>query len=202
VSLYNESRGRDIDPTPVVGVLGIVDRLDRRPPAPRLVENGRLLVLGAAGEDLAGSRWAWDRGGRGGSLPALDLEAHAKLCELVRALVAEGLAAGIHDVAEGGLALALAEMAVQSGVGFRVAGVAGHAGLFSESPSRVVVCAEPDAAQDVFRRAGEAGVTAAFLGGSGGDRLVVEGMIDVALADAVDAWREALPRALAAGATH
>jgi len=202
VSLYNESRGRDIDPTPVVGVLGMVDRLDRRPPGVGLIENGRLLVLGASEPNLAGSRWAWERGARGGPLPALDLQAHTRLCNLVRELVAGGSAAGLHDISVGGLGVALTEMAVRSGVGFRIAGVADHVELFGESPSRVVVCADPERAQEIFRRAGEVGVPAAFLGGSGGDVLAFEGLCEIPLADAVESWRDAIPKAMGAGATH
>src|SRR5205807_513526 len=79
VSLYNESRGRDIDPTPVVGVLGLVDRLDRVPPGISLVDGGSLLLLGPAGERaLGGSRWAALRGHRRGTLPLLDLALHRR----------------------------------------------------------------------------------------------------------------------------
>src|SRR5206468_2981099 len=64
VSLYNESRGRDIDPTPVVGVLGVIDRLERRPPDLGLVPGGVLVLLGPEDQEasLAGSRWAWELG--------------------------------------------------------------------------------------------------------------------------------------------
>ena len=197
VSLYNESRGRDIDPTPIVGVLGLIERLERRPPGATLVENGRLLLLGRTEANLGGSLWALRaHGHRGGALPALDLEAHTRLLAFVQELVVEGVVAGLHDLSDGGLGVALAEMAVRSGVGFRVAGVETHTELFDESPSRVAVCAEPDAAQEVFRRAGAAGVPASFIGGSGGGRLVVEGLVDLSLDEAITAWRDALPRAL------
>jgi phosphoribosylformylglycinamidine synthase len=199
VSLYNESRGRDIDPTPVVAVLGLIEHLERRPPGVGLIDNGRLLLLGPTEANLSGSLWASRlHGHKGGTLPTLDLDLHHRLLVLVAALVAEGVLAGVHDVSEGGLGVALAEMVVRSGVGARAVGPADHAELFAESPSRVVVCAQPEAAQDVFRRAQAAGVPASFLGGSGGDRLVIEGLVDVAVADAADAWRGAIPGALAA----
>ncbi|MDQ1403536.1 MAG: phosphoribosylformylglycinamidine synthase subunit PurL [Actinomycetota bacterium] len=203
VSLYNESHGRDIDPTPIVGVLGLIDHLERRPPSPILIDDGRLLLLGETESVLGGSRWAVDiNGRRGGTLPALDLETHGRLLDLVRLLANDGVAAGLHDVSEGGLAVTLTEMALRSGVGFRVAGIANHAELFSESPSRAVVCAEPDAAQAIFRQAQAAGVPAAFLGGTGGDRLVVDGLVDLSLADAERAWRDTIPDALAAGTAN
>src|SRR3954447_18983120 len=137
VSLYNESRGRDIDPTPVVGLLGLVDRLERRPPGVQLVEGGRLVLLGPAPASLAGSRWAWTRGLRGGALAEFDTAAHAALCTLVRDLVVDGVIDGVHDVADGGLLVTLAEMAAPSGVGLRVKGLATIEALFAESPSRV-----------------------------------------------------------------
>ncbi|MHB1536233.1 MAG: phosphoribosylformylglycinamidine synthase subunit PurL, partial [Acidimicrobiales bacterium] len=93
VSLYNESRGRDIDPTPVIGTLGLVDRLDRPPPGVALVAGSRVLLLGdALAVSLAGSLWAAERHGhRGGELPPIDWEGHARLLELVSGLVADGM---------------------------------------------------------------------------------------------------------------
>jgi phosphoribosylformylglycinamidine synthase len=196
VSLYNESGGRDIDPTPVIGLLGVVDDLVHRPPGVGLVEGHRLLVLGPPADGLAGSRWA-DRvhGHRGGELPALDAAAHLAVCGLVRALVAGALVSGAHDVADGGLGLALAEMAVRSGVGFRVGGdgVRTHGDLFSESPSRVVVSVAPASVAAVRGAAAAGGVEVRELGAAGGDRLVVEGLVDLALATAADRWQRALP---------
>ena len=201
VSLYNESRGHDIDPTPVIGVVGLIENLERRPPGVALVEGGQILLVGETAANLCGSLWALRaHGDRGGSLPPLDLDLHARLVELVRTLVDDGLAAGIHDVSDGGLGVALAEMAVRSGVGFRVAGVDGHTGLFSESPSRVVVCAVGSGPEEVLRRARAAGIPASALGPAGGDRLVVDGLLDVGLAEATAAWHDAIPDALGAPA--
>ena len=153
VSLYNETRGRDIDPTPVVGVLGMVDALERRPPGRRLEPRGRLLVLGSDGAvSLAGSRWAWQREAKGGTLAALDLPAVAALAALVRQLVADDLLQGVHDVADGGLALALAEMVAASEVGAELTAPTDHLALFGESPDRVVVCVEPARVEAVLAR--------------------------------------------------
>jgi phosphoribosylformylglycinamidine synthase subunit PurL len=204
VSLYNESRGRDIDPTPVVGTLGLVDRLTGPPPGIGLVPGGRVLLLGVGSSGgvagLGGSLWALTaHGHRGGRLASLDLEGHARLVELVRALVSEGLVAGVHDVSDGGIGVALAEMAVESGMGFRVAvgsGFADHLWLFGEAPSRVIVCVTDAQMEKVEERAALAGVALTSLGEAGGERLVVVGLVDVGVAEAQDAWRSALPRAL------
>ncbi|MGI9022373.1 MAG: phosphoribosylformylglycinamidine synthase subunit PurL, partial [Acidimicrobiales bacterium] len=110
VSLYNTSGGCDIEPTPVVGILGVVDHLDRRPPGVGLVDGAELLLLGPQPvASLAGSRWAWEAHGHvGGVLPALDVAAHLAVCALVGELVSDGLLASTHDVSEDGLGLALA----------------------------------------------------------------------------------------------
>ena len=118
------------------------------------------------------------------------------VCELVRALVDDELVDGLHDVSDGGLGLALAEMAVRSGTGFDVRVDAGHAGLFSEGPSRVVVCVPRRHVAEVNRRAAAAGVPSTPIGHAGGDRLIVTGLVDLPLADAVAAWVGALPSKL------
>ena len=193
VSLYNESRGRDIDPTPVVGVLGLIDRLDHRPPPAALVDGTSLVLLGETRPELGGSAWAWQlHDHHGGVPPTLDLERHRALLELVRALVVERRLAGVHDVSDGGLGVALAEMAVRSGVGFKVTGVADHLSLFSESPSRVVTCVEGAEVAAVTSRAVAAGISVTEIGRAHGDRLVIEGLVDISLADATSAWRDAV----------
>jgi phosphoribosylformylglycinamidine (FGAM) synthase-like enzyme len=215
VSLYNESFGVDINPTPVIGLLGLIERLAARPPGVTLVEGAELVLLdggpsASASADgrrtppsLAGSRWAVElRGHRNGTLPALDLASHRRLVEFVTGVVAEGVAgvsgpalvSGIHDVSGGGLGVALAELAVRSGIGLDVAGVADHHELFTEAPSRVLVCTTRRA--ELVSRAAEAGVGFRVLGTTGGDRVVVEGLVDISVADATAAWRDKLPSLL------
>jgi len=205
VSLYNESRGRDIDPTPIVAVVGMVDDLTTPPPGVCLVDGTRLVVLGPEPDTLSGSQWAWRLGHRSGTPPALDLDGHRATCELARGLVADGLALGVHDAADGGLGLALAEMAVRSGVGFVArapAGAHSHRWLFGESPGRFVLAVDPAALGEVQRRSRRAGEDAVVVGDAGGDRIAVEGMLDVALADGVAAWRGHLPELLGHGTTQ
>ena len=200
VSLYNESRGTDIDPTPVVGTLGLVDRLDRIPAVPGFAEGSTVVLLGAVEGpvSLAGSRWAVERRGhRGGRLAVVDFELHGRLLALVAGLVGtEGLLDGIHDASEGGLAVTLAEMAVRSGVGFRVSGLRDHVSLFGEGPSRVVLSVPGGSLDRVLDLAGSASVAATVLGEAGGGRLVVEGLVDTGIAEATSAWRGALALAL------
>jgi phosphoribosylformylglycinamidine synthase subunit PurL len=205
VSLYNESRGHDIDPTPVVAVVGLIDRLVTPPPGPGLVEGTRLVVLGAEPDTLSGSQWAWRRGHKAGPPPSLDLAAHRAVCDLVRDLVADGLVLGVRDGADG-VGVALAEMAATTGVGatVRVPAGAGHRWLFGETPSRFMLAVDPAAIGELHRRHTAAGVGAAIVGEAGGDRLVVEGLagganVDLAVAEVVAAWRGALPALLGHG---
>jgi phosphoribosylformylglycinamidine synthase subunit PurL len=202
VSLYNETSGRSIDPSPVVGVLGVVDELDRRPPGARLVDGAALVVVGPEATDLSGSRWAWERGHSDGPPPALDLARHAVVADLVRRLVADGLLAGVHDAADG-LGVAVAEMVARSGVGATVeVPGAGHRWLFAESASRAVLAAVGDRVDDVLRAAQALDVPAQVVGTAGGDRLVLPGGVDVTVSELTASWRDRLPSAMGAGATH
>jgi phosphoribosylformylglycinamidine synthase len=208
VSLYNESRGNDIDPTPIVAVVGLIDRLETPPPGAALADGTTLLLVGAGADDaapsLSGSRWAWDHGHRRGAPPALDLAAHRASCELVRSLVVDGLVAAVHDTADG-LGPTVAEMAVQGGVGATVLlpeGPDQHRWLFAESPSRFVVAVDAAQAEPVGDRCRDAGVPVHLLGRAGGDRLTIGDLVDVPLAVAVDAWKGRLPALLGQGTTQ
>ena len=198
VSFYNESQGRDIDPTPVMGVLGVIDELDDRPPPAALAAGRRVVVLGATATELGGSEWAAVvHGLDGGVPPRADIDAARAVHELVRALVVGGLVDGVHDCSDGGLAVALAEMAIAGECGFDVT-IGGALECFSESASRVVCAVDPVLVDEVLSRAGATGVPAADIGEARGDRLVAHDAFDVALADATRVWRDAIPRALEA----
>ena len=198
VSFYNESLGHDIDPTPVVGLLGVVDDLDDRPPPAALTGGTRIVVLGETANEVGGSEWAAVVHGLDGGMPprADAVGAHA-VHELLRTLVASGLVDGVHDCSDGGLAVALAEMAIGGECGFDVS-IGGALECFSESASRVVCAVDPVLVDEVLSRAGAAGVAAADVGAARGDRLIAAGAFDVAVADATRAWRDAIPNALRA----
>ncbi len=197
VSLYNESRGGDIDPTPVVGTVGVIEHLAPGVPTAKLVAGSSIVLLGPDGPgavSLAGSRWAAERAGHlGGRLPALDFDLHAAVLRLVSSLVNERIVDGVHDVSDGGVVVALAEMAVSGGTGFRVAPMGGHAALFGEGPTRVLLSVPEVRVSLVLERAAAAGVPARRLGTAGGDRLVVEDELDVGLEAALSAWHDTLP---------
>ena len=202
VSLYNEHAGRDIDPTVVLGVLGLVDELLGAPPGLAMAAGDTVLVLGrrdapaARPHPLGASAWARRRGRRGGRVPPLDPTAHRRVCALVTELVAPGLRGddpalrAVHDVSSGGLAVAMAELCVAAGVGLHASGIEGHRELFCEVPSRFVVATrDPDA---VAFAAHAAGVPVGVLGVAGEDRLVVEGLVDATVLELTEAGRARL----------
>ena len=196
VSFYNESGGADIDPTPVLGLLGLVDAVHASPPGLAWSAGDAVVLVGprAAGDGsfpLEGTRWAAERRQhRSGSLPAVDFDGHRGACGFVAELVEAhvgGADAGlhaVHDVSAGGLAVALAEMACASGIGARVE-LAEAAELFSELPSRFVVTTDDPEA--LCGSAAARGVATAVLGEVGGERLVAGALLDVG----VDALRAA-----------
>ena len=190
VSLYNTSGGADIDPTPVLGLLGLVDVLAAPPPGLAWRDGDTLVHLGAraAGDGsfpLHGTRWATERRQhRGGTLPAIDLERHAALCAFVAGLVGAivsgdhepPLLSAVHDVSSGGLAVALGEMAVAAGSGCAVA-LDDPSELFTELPSRFVVATTLP--EELCARAENLGIPAFMLGRAGGDRFAVGELIDL-----------------------
>jgi phosphoribosylformylglycinamidine synthase II len=200
VSFYNESSGRPIHPTPIVGVLGLLEDATTAVGAGFPRPGLDLWLLGETRPELGGSAWQRLAGGRlEGCPPMLDLAAERALQRLLVELAGRRLLASAHDLSDGGLAVALVEATLAAGVGATVAlphGLAPLAALVSESASRVLLAAEPDAAGELLALAGGAGVPAVRLGGTGGGRLVVPGVLDLPLARLRDAYEGALPRAL------
>jgi phosphoribosylformylglycinamidine synthase len=201
VSFYNASSDDDIDPTPVMGVIGLIDDLADAPPPAVLHDGDDIVVLGTVRPAVGGSEWAAVvHGLDGGKPPEADLGVARAVHDLVAALVRERSVRGVHDVSDGGLAVALAEMAIAGGVGARVEvaldGCTPAEACFGE-PASVVLCSvAPEASAMVCAQAAAAGVPARVIGTAGGDRLVAAGAFDVALAAAATAWRTALPNAL------
>ncbi|MCQ3810613.1 MAG: phosphoribosylformylglycinamidine synthase subunit PurL [Acidimicrobiia bacterium] len=193
VSLYNESNGHNIDPTPVIGLLGVIDSLTRIPPGLAWSEGDRVIVLGSGGAELSGSLWASATAGhKRGVLPLLDYEQHRRMAGLVAGLVANDRLSAVHDVSGGGLGVALAEMAADSGVGFRGARIHNHAELFSEAPSRVVAAVDPELLPEVEAAAAATGVAVTRVGLATGDHFSIKGLVDLEMSEINQRWRSAM----------
>jgi len=186
VSFYNQTGDVAINPTPVVGVLGVLDDVRRRVPVGFAAPDEVVLLLGATRDELGGSEWAHHvHGHLGGTPPAVDLDAEQALASLMAALAAESRVSAAHDVSDGGLAQTLVEMALRRGVGTTVslAAVADEAfvALFAESVARAVVTVPADRVADLETAATAYGVPITRLGTTGGDSLSVDGLFSVGL---------------------
>ena len=145
VSFYNSTGAAAIHPTPVVGVLGIIDDVANRLPAGFTSAGDVIFQLGETREELSGSEWAWvTHGHLGGTPPLVDLEAERRLGTVIAEAQALGLIRTAHDLSDGGLAQALVEACLQRGYGVKVqlpdepvGGAFGY--LFSESTARALV---------------------------------------------------------------
>jgi phosphoribosylformylglycinamidine synthase subunit PurL len=195
VSFYNQTGQVPINPTPVVGVLGILPDVRRRLSLRFHLAGARLVLLGRTGADFGGSAWAWAvHGHLGGRPPAVDLAAERDLAAVLTSAAGEGLLAAAHDLSEGGLAIALAESCLAGATGARVS-LPGDpfTMLFSESPARVVAEVAPGAEAALGALCQRHGVLLTDLGTVGGDRLDVAGCFSVALDELAAARAGVLP---------
>ena len=193
VSFYNSTGETAILPTPVVGVLGVVDDVLRRVPVGFAAPGETVLLLGSTREELGGSEWAHVVHGHLGGLPPLvDLAAEKALAATMVELA--GVVSAAHDVSDGGLGITLAEMALRRGVGATVR-LTGDpfVGLFAESVARAVVAVPAERAAEVETVASAYGVPVTRLGRTGGDALTVDGQFTVPLADLRAAHTATLP---------
>ncbi|WP_260805771.1 phosphoribosylformylglycinamidine synthase subunit PurL [Nocardioides sp. SLBN-35] len=196
VSLYNQTGETAILPTPVVAVLGVIEDVRRRTPSSFQAADERIVLLGTTREELSGSEWAnVAHGHLGGLPPRVDLRAERNLARLLKDLV--GIATSAHDLSDGGLAQALAEAAMVSGIGARVE-LEGDAfvGLYAESAARAVVTVAAGDLDELRALCARHDVPLTELGATGGDVLAVEGQFEVALGELRDAWSATLPTAL------
>jgi phosphoribosylformylglycinamidine synthase len=176
VSLYNETNGRAILPTPSIGGVGVL--ADFRKSATMAFKSaGEAIVLvGDTQGWLGQSLYLREVCGREeGAPPPVDLAAEKRNGDFVRALIADGIASAAHDLSDGGLAVALAEMAIASGIGVRLdaAPAPAHAFWFGEDQARYIVTVAAGRAANVLSRAQASGVQARALGMTGGNALTL-----------------------------
>jgi len=201
VSLYNETEGRSIHPTPTVAAVGMIPDIASLPRPGFLAAGDRVVLLGEDFAEHGGSAYLrLVHGIEQGPPPKVDLDAEARLAELLRVLAFRGEARTAHDLAEGGVAVALAECCFPRGLG--VAVELPHyaaADLFSESQARALVACPAEAVDHLLARAERAHVPAREVGEVGGADLAIAwdgGRLALPVADLHRAWSEALPRAL------
>ena len=200
VSLYNETDGSAIYPTPIIGVVGLIDDASRVQTRTFKGAGDAVILLGEDRGELGGSEYLKTVHGLvRGDAPALDLARERALLGLVTSAIGEGLVRSAHDVSDGGIAITLAECCFDTdGIGATVdlPSSPSCSSCFSESASRIVVSADASNEQAILARAAAAGVPARRIGTTGGDRLTIavngSAAIDVAVAEAERIWTTAI----------
>ncbi|GAB4067576.1 phosphoribosylformylglycinamidine synthase subunit PurL [Ancylobacter sonchi] len=191
VSLYNETHGRGILPTPTIGGVGVLADVEKMATIAFKETSEVILVIGETTGWLGQSAFLSEILDREeGAPPPVDLALERKHGDFVRALIADGLVSAVHDVSDGGLLVALAEMAMASGIGASLlaepAEVNPHAFWFGEDQARYIVTVSTGEKATVLKRAESAGVPVAKLGSTGGDKLTIPGERPIV----IDALRE------------
>ena len=180
VSLYNETNGQGILPTPAIGGVGLVDDVTVNASIAFKNEGEVVILIGETQGWLGQSIYLRDVCGREeGAPPPVDLVQEKRNGEFVRQLIRSGQVTTVHDVSDGGVALALAEMAMAGSMGADIAAAPEnlplHAFLFGEDQARYLLAADQDVAADILYEAGAIGIPAAMLGVTGGDALILPG---------------------------
>ena len=216
VSLYNESQGTAIYPTPVVGGLGLLGDVGRHCGAGFPADGLEVVMLGAdrltaRASDLGASEYLSAVHGMVRGRPRIDLGLERRVQQLCRQLISDGVARSAHDCSDGGLAVALAECCILGDGRIGGAGSVGFVGddglgknlprrwdaaLFGEAPSRIIVSVEPDSRADLLATATAMGVPAMPLGRTGGQRLEIGGLVGMTVEKLADAWYGGLNDAL------
>jgi phosphoribosylformylglycinamidine synthase len=205
VSLYNETNGRGILPTPTIGGVGLLDDFTKSATLAFKAEGETILLVGATQGWLGQSLYLRDICDREeGAPPPVDLAAERAAGDLVRNLIGGGLLTSVHDVSDGGLLIALAEMAIASGIGARIdaapADMTAHAYWFGEDQGRYVLTAPPATVDTVIERARRAGVPIRPLGTTGAKTLRLAGERALAVQDLHAAAERWLPAYMSASA--
>ena len=201
VSLYNDSNGESaIYPTPVVGMVGVIEDYGRRLGAGLRSEGDFVLLIGSSHNDMGGSEYLKvEHGYVAGRPPALDLTREQAVNRLVLAAAENGFLHSAHDCAEGGMLVALAECCLLGGIGVRCPAIRPEpplrldAAFFGESPSRYIVSVASRAMPELQSLARRHHVELSLLGLAGGDILEFEGQLRLTLAELREAWEVMVP---------
>jgi phosphoribosylformylglycinamidine synthase len=204
VSFYNETDGKGIFPTPVIGMVGIIEDI-HHVTTQWFKNEGRLIILlGETDDDLGGSQFLESTTGRiEGAVPRLDLERELAVMNACLKMIQEDLVESAHDCSDGGLAVSLAESAFssyrRSAIGFKVdleGSLSAATLLFAESPSRIVISAREHYLERIKEIAAEHKAPMGVIGRTGGDRIemLVRGrpVIDRPVDEVEVAWRSTL----------
>ena len=204
VSLYNESRGRDIYPTPIIGALGLLDDVSTHATMAFKNESDVVVLLGSDevrgdAASLAGSEYLEIVHDKVAGRPSIDLDVEPAVQRVCRRAVAECMIHSAHDCSDGGLAVALAESCIAGNIGFTASfAISGRwdAALFGETESRIIVSLPEERLTQLEKLCSDEGVPSVMLGRVGGSKLNLGEILDLDLSDADDAWSGGLERSV------
>jgi phosphoribosylformylglycinamidine synthase len=195
VSLYNETNGAAIPPTPTVGGVGLIQDHTRRADFASMEAGDELVMIGEGPGELGASLYLREILGReDGAPPPVDLLAERGNGDLVRSLIADDLVGAVHDLSDGGLVVAAAEMALASQVGVILDPIGGpnaHAALFGEDQGRYLL--STGAADAILARANHHGISARRVGVATGDALAARDLFSISLTRLREAHEDWLP---------
>ena len=198
VSLYNETNGQAILPTPAIGGVGLLKDVNRHATIPFKAAGETVIVIGETKGHLGQSIYLREIHSREEGLPPpVDLKAERRHGDFVRTLISSGRVSAVHDVSDGGIAIAVAEMGMASGIGVTVSAPSGQAGAafwFGEDQARYVITAVASEAERIVAEARLAQVPASVLGTTMGDALKFDGEEPVAISCLKAANEEWLPK--------
>lgn len=200
VSLYNETDGRPIFPTPVVGMVGLLPDIEKRAQQGFRGPGDLIVLLGSTEDELGGSEYLYALHGLElGRPPRLHLEREARVQEACRAAIREGLLSSAHDLSDGGLVVALAECCLTGPNGPQGArvqvprgGLRRDSAYFSETQSRILLSLPEENLPRLAAIAERLGVPYSVLGRTGGERLEVDDAISLPLSELQRVWKEGL----------
>jgi len=191
VSFYNQTGTVAILPTPVIGVLGVIQDVRERTPMGIAKADLDLYLIGQAGENFSGSEWAYLHGVMGNQAPELNLDVEQRLITLL--LAGQSIFESAHDVSNGGVAATLSEMVLRHKIGAKVTLENPAPTLFAETPGQVVVAIEPTSTNDLVALAGKFQIPILRIGTSGGENLIINDA-EISLVELNQAFTETFPK--------
>ncbi len=204
VSLYNETQGRAILPTPTIGGVGLLEDFSKSVSLAFKAEGETILLIGGAPGWLGQSLYLREVCGRElGAPPPVDLAAERRHGDFVRGLIAAGQATAVHDLSDGGLLVALAEMAMASGIGAELEAASGqfpHAFWFGEDQGRYLMTVKAADAGAVLEKAAKGAIPAQRLGRTAGNALILPAERPILIATLVNRFEGWLPAYMAGSA--
>ena len=202
VSFYNENPESAIFPTPIIGMLGVIEDVEKHKMSPSFKKEGDIIFyVGAPRIGLGGTEYLKVvHGLTTGDAPILDLDVELKVQETVLEAITSGLVTAAHDISDGGLGVSIAEMGIFGSLGAQIdlSVLSGsiHEIWFSEAQSGIILTCQPNQKESLMKRLSQGGVDVAQIGNVQGDALIFEGVGSVSLDQLHNIYESAIPKAM------